>query len=281
MRTLLLNRLAVFVTVALLSGLLLLLYPFYPVYILIALALAMGVVSLESANIALVAAILLAVPGALYQSAWIGVTFLIVFLFTLTLVLHWVDVVCVVATWILAFLTPVPSLAIAPTLFAGMHGDRKDALGVGLASGVSVFLLAWTRGLMQAGLMLVPSPSGYAMKAVPNPWQFAAAIPNAGVFSVANLMNYYGPLISSQGDIRVYALIATWAIAGYLTSVLASKVKGNGHYASSLVGVVPAVIVSFVFAQASPLALVVALIAGVVIAPVYDPRAIRGEIEPS
>jgi class 3 adenylate cyclase len=268
-KKLLLSRLATFGAVAVLSGLLLMIYPYYPLYIVIILALAMGVIGLEFSNIGLILAILLSVLGAVYQNALAGLTFLVAFLITLTLTVSWLDLACVVATWILAFLTPVPSLAIAPTLFAGVHESRQDALKVGVVSGFSIFLLSWTRNMMQAGLMLVLSPSNYVAKAIPDPWRFTEFISNADVFSTTRLTDYYTPLVSSLGDFRIYILIASWAIAGYLTALLVSKLRGQKYLASSIVGVLPAVVVSFAFAQTPVLQMGVALLAAVVITPTY------------
>ncbi|MCJ7456058.1 hypothetical protein MUP07_04845, partial [Candidatus Bathyarchaeota archaeon] len=247
-KKLLLSRLATFGVVAILSGLLLTLYPFYPLYITIVIALGLGAVGLEFPYFGLILAILLSVFGAMYQDALVGLTFLVAFFIALTLT-RWLDVASVVATWILAFLTPVPSLAIAPTIFAGLHESRGDALKIGVVSGFSIFLVSWTRNMIQAGLMLVPSPSNYVTKAIPDPWRFTAFIPNVDMFSITRLTDYYAPLASSLGDFRIYVLIATWAIAGYLTAFLASKMKGQTYIASSVVGVIPAVIVSFIFAQ--------------------------------
>ncbi len=145
----LLNRLATFGAVTILSGLLLLIFPYYPPYITIILALALGAIGLEFPNIGLILAILLSVFGAMYQDALAGITVLVVFIIALALTVSWLDMACVVASWILAFLTPVPSLAIAPTLFAGVHGKREEAVKVGVISGFSIFLLSWTRNMMQ------------------------------------------------------------------------------------------------------------------------------------
>jgi class 3 adenylate cyclase len=268
-KKLLISRLATFVAVTILAGLMLMIFPYYPLYIVVILALVMGGIALEFPNIGLTLAILLSVIGATYQNALAGVTFLFAFVITITLVLSWLDVACVVTTWILAFLTPMPSLAIAPTLFAGLNGSRESALKIGLVSGLSVFLLSWARDLTQAGLMFVPSPGIYAAKPIPDPWRFTEFIPGADVFSTTALTNYFAPLVSSLGDYRIYIVIATWAVAGYLTALLASKLKGNNYYASALVGVLPAVIVSFIFAQASLLAMVIALVLGAVIPPAY------------
>jgi class 3 adenylate cyclase len=231
--------------------------------------LVLGAIGLEFPNIGLILAILLSVLGAMYQDALTGLTFLVAFFITLTLTSGWLDVACVTATWILAFLTPVPSIAIAPTLLAGLHESREDALKVGVISGFSVFLLSWTRNLMQAGLMLVPSPSNYVAKAIPDPWRFTEFIPSADVFSTTRLTDYFTPLASSLGDFRIYVLIATWAVAGYLTAFLASRMRGQKYLASSIVGVIPAVIVSFIFAQAPALELGAALIGAALITPAY------------
>jgi class 3 adenylate cyclase len=268
-KKILLNRLATFGAVAILSGLLLTIYPFYPLYVTIILALVLGAVSLEFPNIGLILAILLSFFGAMYQDPLAGLTVLVVFFLALALILDWLDMACVAASWILAFLTPVPAVAIAPTLFAGVHKSREDALKIGLVSGLSVFLLSWTRGIMQAGLMIVPTAATYVEKTIPDPWSFTAFVPNVNAFSTTALTSYYTPLASSLGDFRVYVLIATWAIAGYLTAFLASKMKGNQYFASSIVGVLPVAILSFVLAQTAILGLVAALVVAVLIPPAY------------
>lgn len=271
------SRLATFVAVAILSGLLLMLYPFYPLHIAIIIALGLGAVGLEFPYFGLILAILLSVFGAMYQEALVGLTFLVALFIVLALTRGWLDVGSVVATWILAFLTPVPSLAIAPTIFAGLHENREGALKIGVLSGFSIFLLSWTRNMTQAGLMLVPSASNYVAKAIPDPWHFTAFIPNVDMFSMTKLTNYYTPLVSSLGDFRIYVLIAAWAIAGYLTAFLASKMKGQTYIASPVLGVLPAVIVSFVFAQTPVLEIGAVLVASAVIPLAY--RFLRPVIE--
>jgi hypothetical protein len=129
----------------------------------------LGALSLEFRYFGLILAVLLSVFGAMYQGALIGVTFLVVFFLVVTLT-NWLDVALVVAAWTLAFLTPVPSLSIAPTIFAGLHENRADALKVGVFSGLSIFLLGWTRNMAQVGLMLVPSPASYVVRPIPAPW---------------------------------------------------------------------------------------------------------------
>jgi len=244
-------------------------FPFYPPYLVIVLALAAGTVALEFPNIALIIAILLSVLGAFYQNALVGLTFLVVFLITLMLTFRWLDMACVVASWVLAFLSPIPWLAITPTLFAGIHRSRENAVEVGVASALSIFLLSWSMGISNAGLMLVPSPSNYVAKAIPSPWSFMQFIPNADMFTTTTLTNFYASLASSLGDFRVYALLATWAIAGFLTAFLASRLKGNAYYASSFLGLMPAAIVSFFLAHAPLLGIAAALVLSAVMTPAY------------
>jgi len=244
-------------------------FSYYPPYLVIVLALAAGIVALEFPNIALIIAILLSVLGAFYQNALVGLTFLVVFLITLMLTFRWLDMACVVASWVLAFFSPVPWLAITPTLFAGIHRSRENAVEVGVASALSIFLLSWSMGVSNVGLMLVPSPSNYVAKAIPSPWSFMQFIPNADMFTTTNLTNYYASLASSLGDFRVYALLATWALAGFLTAFLASKLKGNAYYASSFLGVMPAAIVSFLLAHTPLSGIVTALALSAVMTPAY------------
>ena len=119
--------------------------------------------------------------------------------------------------------------------------------------------------MTQAGLMLVPSPSNYAAKANPDPWRFTAFIPNVDMFSMTRLSDYYAPLALSLGDFRMYVLIATWAIAGYLTALVASKLRGKSYVASGVIGVLPVVISSFLFVQTPLLEMGAALIASAII----------------
>ncbi|HUK27014.1 MAG TPA: hypothetical protein VLV31_01205, partial [Candidatus Acidoferrales bacterium] len=200
MPKLLLSRLGTFGVVAVLSGLLLMIFPYYPLYLVVALALAAGAIAIEFPNIALMVAVLLSVLSAFYQNALVGLTFLVVFFITLLLTFRWLDMACVVASWILAFLSPLPSLAIIPTLFAGIHRSRENAVEVGIASALSVFMLSWSMGISNAGIMLVPSPNNYVAKAIPNPWSFMQFVPNADMFTTSNLTNFYASLGSSLGD---------------------------------------------------------------------------------
>jgi len=270
MPKLLLSRLGTFGVVAVLSGLLLMIFPYYPLYLVVALALAAGAIAIEFPNIALMVAVLLSVLSAFYQNALVGLTFLVVFFITLLLTFRWLDMACVVASWILAFLSPLPSLAIIPTLFAGIHRSRENAVEVGIASALSVFMLSWSMGISNAGIMLVPSPNNYVAKAIPNPWSFMQFVPNADMFTTSNLTNFYASLGSSLGDFRVYALLATWAVAGFLTAYLASKLKGNLYYASTLLGLTPAAIASFVLARPTLSEILAALALSVLITPTYQ-----------
>jgi class 3 adenylate cyclase len=106
-------------------------------------------------------------------------------------------------------------------------------------------------------------------KAIPSPWTFTEFIPSADIFATARLTDYFAPLASSLGDFRIYVLVATWAIAGYLTVFLASRLRGQKFLATTLIGVLPAAILSFVFAQTPILELGVALVAATLVAPVF------------
>jgi hypothetical protein len=204
-----------FVTVAVLSLLLLSLFPFYPLSVIIGLALVLGALAIELPGLALILAILLSVLGATYQSLYIGITFLVVFVLVSTIIIGWFDTALVTASWVLAFFV-TPSLAILPTVLAGLHDSREGAIKVGALSAVSIFLLSWTRNIAQAGLMLVPSPNNYVPKLIPEPWQFQAFLPSVDLLATDKLTAYFAPLASSIGDFRIYVLIVGWAVAGLL-----------------------------------------------------------------
>jgi KaiC/GvpD/RAD55 family RecA-like ATPase len=262
------SMLATFVTVAVLSFFVLSLFPFYPFAITLGLALLLGLVAIELPGLALLLSVLLSILGATYQSAFIGITFLIILIILSSVVVGWFGLAMVVASWVLAFFA-VPTLAILPTVLAGLREDKQEALKVGAVTGLSLFLLSWARNIGQAGLMMVPSPNSYVPKPVPNPWQFQAFLPNADVLATDKLTAYFAPLGSSIGDFRIYALIICWAIAGFLIAILAPKLKGYLSVGASVVGVLPIAIVSVLFAAVSPLQVGIAFVGTVAVALVY------------
>jgi len=264
------RRAATFAFVFILSVLLLTLFPFYPLYIAIALALAAGLLALEFPFLGLMLALILSILGAMYQDALVGLTFLAVFVVLTAVAMSWFDVALVASAWVLAFHT-IPSLAIVPTLFAGLHQGRQDAVKVGLVSAVTLFLLAWARGTVNLGLLLVSAPNNYLARAIPDPWGFVDFIPKAEVFTADRLSAFYAPILSDIGDYRIYVLLAMWAVAGYLTALLAAKRKGRGplYILAPLAGAVPSVAVSAVFVGLDPLGLGAALGGAAVIGALY------------
>ena len=251
-------RAAWFGVTCILSGFLLSLYPYYPLYVILALALVLGVVALESPSLGLLVAMLLSFFGATYQDPLIGLTYVVVLVITLTVIGGTAELAYMAGSWVLAFFFP-PSLAILPTVLAGLHETRQKATGVGALSGISIFLLSWTRGIQQNGLMLVPFPSSYAAKPIPEPWDFTAFLPNAEV--LGRLNSYFTTLASNIGDFRIYIFLASWAIVGYLVALTRSRLGGAAQIGVSVVTVLPPIIVSAVFAQIPLLEIGIVLVA--------------------
>ncbi len=266
------SRIATFGAAAIVSFFLLELFPFYPLYLAIILSLVLGALALEFPSLALLLALLLSVFAAFYQGPFMGLTFVVVFLIMMALTTNWLETALVGASWVLAFLVPsLSSLAIAPVILAGLHHARQNAFKIGALSGITLFLMGWTKGVMQAGLLLIPFPAANAtFKAIPEPWRFEAFIPNVEVFNTPSLTDYYASLGVAIGDFRVYVLIALWAFAGYLIAVLASKWKGPAYVVASIVGVLPVVAVSAVLAQVSLIQLGLALVAAAVLTFAYS-----------
>ncbi len=259
------GRLASFAAVALLAFFLLVLFPFYPLYIAIGLALVLGIVAIELPGLGLLLAVLLSVLAAAYQSPFIGLTVLVVLVLLSSAIAGGFDIAMIVAGWMLGFFL-TPSLAILPAVLAGYHDRREDALKVGAVSGISIFLLSWVRGIAQAGFMFAPSPNNYRPKSIPDPWQFQAFMPSGDVLNNVKVGTFFAPLISSIGDFRIYALILGWAIAGFLIALLVQKWKGYLSMAASVVGILPLVALSFVFAQTPPLDIGFAVVGTIVVA---------------
>lgn len=254
-----------FVTVAVLTFFLLSLFPFYPLSIMIGLSLVLGLVAIELPGLALIFSVLLSVVGAMYQNAFVGLVFLFVLVLFAPVISGWLDMAIVTASWVLAFFA-TPSLAILPTVLAGYHDSREDALKIGAISGISLFLLGWARNIAQTGFVLVPSLSSYTPKPIPDPWQLQAFLPGVEVFSPDKLTGFYAPLVSSIGDYRIYVIILGWAVAGFLIAYLARRWRGYMGVAAGVVGVLPSVLLALIFAQAPLLQVGAALVGTVVLA---------------
>jgi len=250
-----------------LSWLLLMLFPFYPAQLTIILALALGLIGLKSPRIGLMLATLLAMFGALYQGALVGLTFLIVLVIVSSLD-TW-DLASIITSWVLAFLTPLPSLAIIPPVTAGLYERPGDALRLGVLSGVTIFLLSWTRSVSQAGLILVSSTSSYVAKSVPSIWYFTLFMPNVDTFTLSNLTIYYGSLFTNLNDYRVYLALIPWGLASYITALLSSKKLG--YFVSGLVGVLPTAIIGLTVIRAPALQVVAVLIVAALLPLAYLP----------
>lgn len=266
----LVGRLVTFAVVAILTFLLLTIYPFYPLYISAILALVLGALAFEFPGLALLLAVLLSVFAAMYQDPYLGVTFFVVFIIYASLGQSWIELALIASSWI--FLSPslisVAPLAIVPTIVAGLHLHRTGAVKIGAFSAVGVFLLAWASGVAKAGLMLVPFPaSNYVPKPIPIDWSFGAFLPDLRVFTSPAIGAYFTTLTTNLSDVRLYAVIAGWAISGYLTAILVAKWKKLFRLPPSIVGAVPALVVSFILAGLSPLELGIGFI-GVAIAAV-------------
>jgi len=250
------KHVAVFIVTAILSWLLLMLFPFYPAQLTIVLAAALGLVGLKSPRIGLMLATLLAMFGALYQGALVGLTFLIILLIASSLD-TW-DLASIITSCVLVLLTPLPVLAIIPSVTAGLYERPGDALRLGVLSCVTIFLLSWIRGVSQAGLILVSSTSSYVAKNVPSAWYFTLFMPSVDTFTLTNLTNYYGPLLTNLNDYRVYVALIAWSMASYITALLASRKLG--YFVSGLIGVLPPAIIGLIIINAPALQVVAVLI---------------------
>ena len=270
----LMSRLATFAVVAILAFLLLTLYPFYPLYISVILALVLGALAFEFPGLALLLAVLLSVFAAMYQDPYLGLTFFVVFIIFASVGQSWIELALIASS--LIFLSPslmlVAPLAIVPTIVAGLHLHRTGAVKIGAFSAVAVFLLGWASGVAKAGLILVPFPaSNYVPKPIPIDWSFGAFLPDFGVFTSPTIGAYFTTLTTNLSDVRLYAVIAGWAISGYLTAILVTKWKKMFHLPPSIVGAVPALAASvFAFAAASPLDLGIGFIGVAVAAVAYS-----------
>lgn len=245
-------------------------FPFYPFVVALIAAIVLGAVALEFPSVALWLAIILSMFAGFYQNSFLGATYFIVFLFILALTTAWLEIALVAASWVLA-LSPFPALAIVPVVMAGLHLSHESALKVGAASGVSVFLLSWSSGLRQAGLMLVPlARTDFIMQPAQNPWQFISFLPNLDVFTSRAIMDYYAPLLTNLEDFRAIVLILIWIVTGYVVAVLASKFKQTIYGLPAAAGCLPIIAASAIIGQFSLSGLALALVGSVLAVLVYN-----------
>jgi KaiC/GvpD/RAD55 family RecA-like ATPase len=255
--------------VAVLSFFLLTLFPFYPLYVSLVLALVLGALAFEFAGLSMLLATLLSVFAGFYQDPYLGLVYFIVFILFASVGMSWIELALIASSWVLAFI--FAPLAVVPVIIAGLHLDRIGAVKIGVVSAVGIFLLAWASGLSNAGLMLVPFPAqAYTPKPIPANWQFGDFIPSMDVFTSPAAGTYFSSLASNLSDVRVYALIAAWAISGYLAAILSTKWKKLFRLPPSIIGAVPALAVAFVFAGAAILDVVIGFIGVAVAAVAYS-----------
>jgi len=254
-----------FAVTGILSWLTLTLFPFYPTQVTIVLALALGIIGVKSTRIGLMLALLFTLIAAMYQGEFVGLSFFIVLVLASGLE-SWA-LASLVLSWVLALLTPFPALAIIPTVAGGLYERQGDALRLGVVSGVTIFLLGWMRSISRAGLILVSTTSSYVAKSVPSPWYFTLFAPNVDTFTIDGVSNYYAPLFTNLNDYRVYLALIAWSLAGYITAVFVSGGKKNPRYfASTLIGVLPALTVGVIFIK-TPLPQVAAVLVSAAVLP--------------
>lgn len=254
------TRIITFAVVAILSFSLLMMFPFYPPYLMAILALLLGVLALEFPYVGISLAILLSVFAAMYQNAYAGLTYLVILVLLVGLAQSSAELGLVASSWVLTFL-PYPSLGIVPTILAGLHYDRKTAVKIGVLSSVTVFLLAWSRGLSQAGLILLSHPAlGYGTKGIPTPWEFSAFLPGAEFLEATAVTSYFGQLASNIGDFRLYVFIVAWSVTAYFVSILASRTKKLAYVPAALLGAIPSLAAALIFAAPSLIDLGIGLV---------------------
>jgi len=206
----------------------------------------------------------------MYQGEFLGLSFFIVMVLAASL--EGRALASLIVSWVLALLTPLPSLAIIPTIASGLYSRQGDALRLGIISGVTIFLLGWMRNISHAGLILVSSTSNYVAKNVPSPWYFTLFAPNLDTLSLDSITNYYGPLFTNLNDYRIYLIMIAWSLTGYITALFVSAGKKNPRYfASTTIGVLPAIFVGLIFIDSPLLQVVTVLITAAVLPFVFLP----------
>ena len=259
-----------FAVVAALSAALLVEFPFYPLLIALLAGCILGGVALQFPSTALWVALVLSMFAGFYQNSFLGVTYFIVFLLILALTTTWVEVALVAASLALA-LSSFPGLAVVPVVIAGLYASRESTLKIGVASALSSFLLSWSSGLSQAGLVLIPiARTDFVMQPIQNPWQFTAFLPNLDIFTSRAVMDYYAPLLANLEDFRVIILIVIWIVTGFVVALLGSKFKRTGYGIPAAAGCLPLIVASAVLASTSLTELALAFIGSIITVAAYN-----------
>jgi KaiC/GvpD/RAD55 family RecA-like ATPase len=120
-------------------------------------------------------------------------------------------------------------------------------------------------------LIPIPFPaSNYVPKPIPIDWSFGAFLPDFTVFASPAIGAYFTTLTTNLNVVGLYAVIAGWGISGYLTAILITKWKKMFRLPPSIVGAVPALALSFVFAGVPPLELGIGFVGVAVAAVAYS-----------
>jgi len=258
--------------VAVLSYFVLTLFPFYPLYVTLILALVLGALAFEFPGLALLLGVLLSVFASMYQDPYVGLAYFVLFVIFASVGQSWIELALIAASWVLAFV--FPPLAVVPIVIAGLHLDRTGAIKIGAVSAIGIFVLAWASGLSHAGLMVIPHPAeSYMPKPIPSDWQFSDFMPSMDAYTSPAAGLYFSSLAANLGEVSMYVLIVAWAISGYLTAILATKWRQFFRLPPSIVGAIPVLAVSLVFAGASVVDLAIGFIGVAVAAVAYTSAA--------
>ena len=207
-----------------LSFYVLLLSPYFPLFILAILAIGIFILSLKYPMAALATGLLLSILPVYYQNTFFGLVYALLCLLVLALNKTWPALSLVLLGWALA-LSPLSVVAFVPLIVCGLVLGSKEGAAVGVSLAVTLFFLGWMRGITNLALLVVPYlPAAQPPQPMPDPWLPLSFAYNSRSSSPAEYAQLQATLIRNLiDDMTFYIETACWGLAGYVTGMIAKK----------------------------------------------------------
>jgi len=207
-----------------LSFYVLLLWPYFPLFMLAILAIGILVLSLKYPKAALATGLLLSILPAYYQNTFFGLIYAFVCLLVLALNRTWPTLSLVLLGWALA-LSRFSAIAFVPLIICGLILGSKEGAAVGASLAVSLFFLGWMNGITNFALLVVPYlPAIQPPQPLPDPWLPLSFAYNSRSPNPAEYGQLQATLLRNViDDLTFYIAIACWSLAGYIAGIVAKK----------------------------------------------------------
>jgi SpoVK/Ycf46/Vps4 family AAA+-type ATPase len=202
----------------------LLLSPYFPLFMIAIFVIGIFILSVKYPMAALAIGLLLSILPAYYQNTFFGLVYASLCLLVLALNRTWPALSLALLAWALA-LSPFSIIAFVPLIVCGLVLGSKDGALAGVSLAVSLFLLGWMKGTTNFALLVVPYvPTVQPSQPLPDPWLPLSFAYNSRSPSPAEYGQLQATLLRNFiDDVTFYVETACWGLAGYVTGMVAKK----------------------------------------------------------